>query len=471
MAIDLAVASINDLDSERGALACVLSGINGESEKMMDELSESLFSDLRNLEIFRALIALQFDEKPLTTVALYQLLKDTNAVEDAGGFPYISTLEDASPSTANFPSFLGTVKDRARRRMALIEARDLERKALDLKAPMEATPHSDLEASLIARAFVPGKEPPPMIPVFTLCGHAVCTVGNLTSIVSQAKTGKSAVVGAMLAAGMTHPDSDVDLLGFQSSNREGKAIIHFDTEQSPDDFWHGVSLAIRRADIFDPPDWLLSYCLTGLLPRNSWQAVQAALRIAANRFGGIHSVLIDGVGDLVHDVNDAGECNDFVAALHGLAITHDCPIIGVLHFNPDTAKARGHLGSQLERKSESNLRLDKEDDGSTVLWSNKQRRAAIARDFGPRFRWSDEAHMHVTVESRSESRLGSKADGQIPYRDDVFMNHGSLRYSELKEAMKTTLKLSEKTAERRIGEWRKLKIIDKTGAGLWIPTT
>jgi hypothetical protein len=34
-------------------------------------------------------------------------------------------------------------------------------------------------------------------------------------------------------------------------------------------------------------------------------------------------------------------------------------IVGVIHFNPGGEKTRGHLGSQLERKAETNLRLDK----------------------------------------------------------------------------------------------------------------
>jgi len=33
-------------------------------------------------------------------------------------------------------------------------------------------------------------------------------------------------------------------------------------------------------------------------------------------------------------VNNAEECNDFIAKLHALAISHDCPIISVLHENP-----------------------------------------------------------------------------------------------------------------------------------------
>jgi hypothetical protein len=272
----------------------------------------------------------------------------------------------------------------------------------------------------------------------------------------------------MLAAVMTPDASGADLLGFSSSNPQSKTLLHFDTEQSPFDAWQVVARALRRARIEDQPKWLRSFCLTGLLPQECFAYVREGIALAKQNAPGLHSVHIDGVADLVHDVNDSGECNDAVARLHGLAIEHNCPIICVLHFNPDSAKARGHLGSQLERKAESNLRLDKEEE-ATVLWSNKQRRATIARDFGPRFTWNDEAGMHLQIENRSTARRGAKAEAAIPERDDVFHERPAMRYSDLVAAIILVSKCSERTAKRRIDEWRRLGVIEKSVANLWTP--
>ena len=43
---------------------------------------------------------------------------------------------------------------------------------------------------------------------------------------------------------------------------------------------------------------------------------------ARKRFGGIHSVFVDGVADAADDVNDPAESNAFVAELHGLEHFH-----------------------------------------------------------------------------------------------------------------------------------------------------
>jgi len=309
-------------------------------------------------------------------------------------------------------------------------------------------------------------QPAPIQARYSLLGRVVCTPGNLTSIASLVKQGKTAAIGAIAASAMAIDDRDC--LGFTSSNPDGKAVVLFDTEQPPDDFWHACARIVRRAGLTDPPDWFLAYCLTGLPAATCRQLVFAGIEQAQKTVGGIHSVLVDGAGDLVPDVNDPAVCNALVAELHGAAITYTCPIVTVIHFNPGTVKTRGHLGSQLERKAESNLRLDK-DNETTTIWSEKQRRAAITQSEGPRFRWSDEAGMHVSVENRDTARLSQKAEQAIPQRDDVFHGRPAMRWSELQEAIQKTMGLSERTAEKRINDWRKWHIIEKSVAGLWIP--
>jgi hypothetical protein len=456
---------ICDEAAEAGALACVLSASNGEAERMFYQLNRGDFYDERHTAVFEALNELDWDNHPLSVVELVQRLKDRRSPNTL--IEYVSQLPDSTPSPANFPSYLGTVRDRAARREKLAQLERDKLTVLDLSQPFDGAATAD---QLAERAFHFACRPADVVPVFNLCGNPVSTAGNLTSIVSQAKTGKSAVVQAMFAAAISPDPEGRDFLGFTSANPERLAILHLDTEQAPADHWHGVERACRRAGLIEPPEWLLSFYLTGLMPNQAWRAAQEAIRRAASHSPEkrLHSVLIDGVGDLVHDVNDAGECNDFVAALHGLAIEHACPIVGVLHFNPESAKARGHLGSQLERKSESNLRLDKEDE-FTVLWSNKQRRSPIPRDFGPRFTWNDEAGMHMTVESRSEARRSAKAEAAIPARDDAFHEHPAMRYNDLIEAVKTTAKVGQRTAERRVQEWTKLGVIEKSVANLWTP--
>jgi phage/plasmid primase-like uncharacterized protein len=256
---------------------------------------------------------------------------------------------------------------------------------------------------LSERQFNPNIQPPPLRSVYLLDGKTICTPANLSSITSAIKTGKSSALCAMMAASFPKQNEEADLLSFESENPKGLAIVHIDSEQAPDDHWHQIYRMLRRVGLKKPPDWFYSYCLKGLGYKQIRACYVEALRMAADRHGGIHSSVLDGIADLVSDVNDPAECNDFIAHLDDLSICYDCPISGVIHFNPGTEKTRGHLGSQFERKAETNLRLDKTNDVTTI-WSEKQRRAPIFKGTGPSFRWDDQLQMHVSCEPSANGK-------------------------------------------------------------------
>jgi hypothetical protein len=275
----------------------------------------------------------------------------------------------------------------------------------------EAEEKAEQEAALAELRFDFYNPPPPAQVVYSLVGIPIATPGNLVAIASDVKTGKSAFIGAMIASTMS-TDGNADLLGFSSENPRGFAVLHFDSEQSPPDHWEGIARILKRARVKKPPSWLYSYCLTGLSVIEAKEKVMRVIPIAAAKHGGIHSIFLDGIADFVTDVNDQKESGAFITELHSVAIKHHCPLSGVLHFNPNSDKTRGHLGSQFERKAETNLRLDKKN-GVTVVWSEKQRRAPIPKKTGPCFAWSDSEKMHVTVPNpgseKAESTQGRPA--------------------------------------------------------------
>jgi hypothetical protein len=296
------------------------------------------------------------------------------------------------------------------------------------EAPTTDTEEDKIRRLLRARAFDDACEPPPLVPLFTLAGIVICTPGNLTSITAQAKVGKSSFVAAMMAAAMAAPDTETDLLSVTGFNQHGKAMVYFDTEQSPYHFWHAVSRAKRRARVSAKPEWLSAFRIADLPAQVSRKAVAIHMADVAEAYGGIHAVVIDGVADLVADVNDAEECNSLVAELHTLAIRYDCSIICVIHKNPGGDKVRGHLGSQLERKAETNLSLDKEE-GVTVVWSAKQRGASIDKKDAPRFAWDDELKMHASVQP--ENRPTSKLVEMLELAESVMRPGESVTWKDL----------------------------------------
>jgi hypothetical protein len=99
-------------------------------------------------------------------------------------------------------------------------------------------------------------------------------------------------------------------------------------------------------------------------------------------------------------------------------------IVCVLHENPgsEIGKTRGHLGSQLERKAETPLRLEKDAEGVTVMYSERARSAHITKDQGPRFAWSGEQGMHVSVEKTAATKTSAKQDRLHALAEKIFEN-------------------------------------------------
>jgi hypothetical protein len=330
------------------------------------------------------------------------------------------------------------------------------------QAPTNETEDDRIRRLLRARAFDPMRVPPPLRPIFTLGGVVICTPGNLTAITAQAKVGKSALVSALTAAAMTPADAQADCLTAEGFNTDGKALLYVDTEQAPDDFWHAVNRAKRRACVDAMPDWLQAYTIADLPAQVGRKALAIAMADAAEAHGGIHAVIIDGVADIVLDVNDAEECNGIVAELHGQAIRYDCAIICVIHKNPGSDKTRGHLGSQIERKAETNLTLEK-DEEVTVVWSAKQRRAPIDKRTGPRFRWDNELKMHVTANTGSQAPAARVME-MLDLAQSVLKEGQSMRWAQLVEALTEARRTPnsspvQRTVERWINAMQKAQIL------------
>lgn len=322
---------------------------------------------------------------------------------------------------------------------------------------------------LLEREFNPLNPPPVAVPRFYLRGIPVCTEGNITVLSGPPKQAKSSTIGAMLASVMADDDAEVDCLGFISSNPQNHAVIHIDTEQSKRDHWELMMRSLRRAGVKDPPPWLLSFCVTGWSFREIWDRIAQLTAYSVHTHGGLHSLFIDGVADMIADVNDAAEANGFVAKLHGHAITYACPIIGAIHLNPGSdTKTRGHLGSQLERKAETNLKLESDKHNGVIIWSDKNRRANIAKENAPRIVWSEDLKMHVTGVALKPSKDTALRKRCADLAESVFADRPSMRRNDLEDAIVHRLKVGESTAYRRAKEMIECGVIKQAELGLYV---
>jgi hypothetical protein len=355
------------------------------------------------------------------------------------------------------------------RRISLAEAHEEISRILEIGTAQQVEPLLD------ARRISLANKPPEPPLVFGLAGNKISTAGNLTIVAAQAKAGKTAAVGAMLARLFADPDGDGDFLGFEATPPNGKAVVLFDTEQSPFDAWRVMSRTMKRAGREHHPNNFRAYFLLDLSIRDRRCALQAELKRASKVCAGIHAVIIDGVADLCEDVNDPKEANGLVDELVALAVRYNCPVVCILHENPGNAqdawKTRGHLGSQLERKAESNLRVKKDAEGVSVIYSERGcRHAEIPEPSAPRFKFCEQAGMHISCEAASIAKAEAAREEMGEEVSEIFNTPESLAgltWTEVCKRIEEIHGIKRSGATKRFDKLKAAGLIKKNNGGLW----
>jgi hypothetical protein len=357
---------------------------------------------------------------------------------------------------------------KAARELQKVRIPDFRAILQELEANLAAA--SQLDAALDECEFDYNNPPQPPEPILQLGDYIIGTPGNIVNIQGQAKSAKSAVVCATIAATLANQRRQVDTLGITAGSPAGRAVVHFDTEQSAHAHDALIRRAYSRAQQDEKVPWLHSFRLAGREATMCWDILVSKILAAAAAHGGIKLVIIDGIADFCNDPNNPEESIGLVRKLHNLAMDYECVIITVLHENPGSAagKTRGHLGSQLERKAETSLRLKKDaKTGITVMWADSARHCFIPQGAGWRFHWCDNASMHMSIHE------GGRADGAKPnknakYADEVsraFEKDETRSYADLITRITEVTGLAKSTAKTRIPEYLDCELIEKDPDG------
>ena len=244
--------------------------------------------------------------------------------------------------------------------------------------PMASAPTTSLsvarearkfEYELIAERIKPyvvdmTKELPDIEPLISINGSCVCSRGNISAICGEAKSRKTFLTSALVASAIAIPARIVDNFDNVAKNPLLN-VLWVDTEQGE----QHVRRVIKRITemtgtakggaIVEPR--LTTMALRELAPHERKAMLYDAMTLTHYDI-----VVIDGIADLQRNTNDLEESDALVAELMALSTRAGTHIICVLHTNPGSDKARGHLGSSLQRKAESVLFVHRDGDCSIV---------------------------------------------------------------------------------------------------------
>jgi hypothetical protein len=184
------------------------------------------------------------------------------------------------------------------------------------------------------------------------------TYGNFSFLQAPPKHKKTFLVTLLSAAYIGGADG---FTGRLKGHRDGRCILHFDTEQGA---FHAQRVFKRTLDMCGVEDGC--YRTYGLRELSAKQRADV-IRVGIEDTPNVGMVIIDGIADLVTDVNNIEESNAIVQMIMSLTHEHNIHIVTVIHTNFNTNKPTGHLGSAMEKKAETQIQLERDANNENII--------------------------------------------------------------------------------------------------------
>ena len=143
-------------------------------------------------------------------------------------------------------------------------------------------------------------------------------------------------------------------LGYTKNPLERFAFVYIDTERNTKEELPVTIQGIRKKAGFDPYNEVADFYYTSIKTierKNRLPAVQEFLQYVRTQTDLHIFCVLDVMTDCVSDFNDAKDSLALCDFLNNLCENENATILGVIHENPGSEKARGHLGTEFANKA------------------------------------------------------------------------------------------------------------------------
>ena len=192
-------------------------------------------------------------------------------------------------------------------------------------------------------------------------GSTIGTLGNFSASTGKAKSKKTFNVSAIVAAAL----SNSEVLRYTAAFPEDKRkVLYIDTEQSK---YHCQKVLKRILQLAGfPTDQDCPNLIFVALREQSPEQRRTIIDYMLYKMKGIGLVVIDGIRDLMYDINNPTESTEIINLLMQWSSQYNLHIHTVLHLNKGDDNTRGHIGSELNNKAETVLQITKNIDDSNM---------------------------------------------------------------------------------------------------------
>lgn len=269
-------------------------------------------------------------------------------------------------------------------------------------------------------------------------GVPVMGLNDFSLIIGKAKSRKTFAMTLIMAVFLCRIIEQMQSQTYGNKTR----LIWFDTEQSPYYVQRAYKTALRLAGYDDAPE-LEVYSLRPYSPQER-QAIINHVLYSGNSNNDILFAIIDGIRDLVTDINDQQQATDISTWLLKVTADKGMHISTVLHTNKNDSNARGHLGTELTNKAQSTVTVEKSTENKDI--SIVKPDYCRDKDFEPfAFRIEDDLPV-IDAEYVMGTKSIKKAKGKSPFdyelnvhkslASEIFSNNNEIAPTDLRTNIK-----------------------------------
>ncbi len=270
----------------------------------------------------------------------------------------------------------------------------------------------DFEGYLQEHVFDAAKVPEANDTVLFYKGIPIGSRSNIITITGKAKSRKTVIASALATCFFI--DEAISFLGFHSVIDPGRPILHLDTEQGYRHYYESVMRIFRDAGLKDIPAHFTSVHTRDAEVKFRIELIEYMLEKLKPA-----ALILDGVTDLVYDINDQKEATQVGEKILQWSYKYNLVVITVIHTTKTTGYMTGAIGTYLEKKCQTSIKVEKDEKATDLSHISCQ----LSRDKSfPDFTitYDEDKGQYVVVNEKDVIKKGPTGDkSPDAYADDI----------------------------------------------------
>jgi len=261
----------------------------------------------------------------------------------------------------------------------------------------------------------------------------IATMGTFSVIIGKAKSRKTFLTSLLVSALLKNDNSNSIVKGFLPKDKN--KVIFFDTEQPRYKVIQIQHRILKLAERNQTEDFTI-FCLRKY---STHQRIDVIKEVIYNT-PGLGVIIIDGIRDLVFDINNSEEAVQTTGRLMKWTEELNIHCMCVIHQNKGDNNARGHLGTELVNKGETIVSVKKDEKEKSLSFVEPEQ--CREKDFEPfAIRIDDNGLPYIDNDYKQKAKEGKNKKPLSPNDFDtstqreivneIFELKPQLKYSEL----------------------------------------